>query len=424
MPSIKKRKMYWKKLSQVEIKNRVEGALNKNLNYRKTNLLGVPASYLDEEQFYIDAPFLEDAPFLKTFIANPNHIGCHTRTHGESEPFFQGTHALEVEVIKLCAEQIFKGEADAQDGYIAPGGTEANIQALWIYRNYYQKEFGAKPEEIAVVYSKDSHYSMPKGANILNIKSILLNVDDETRAIEMADLDAKIKQAQAEGIKYFIVIQNMSTTMFGSVDDVNAVAAYFVENGLEFKLHIDGAFGGFIYPFANPDSPFTFQNPYIDSFTLDGHKMLQTPYGTGIFIIRKGMMEYVETEEAKYVHGKDFTICGSRSGANAVSIWMTLMNYGSMGWHVRMEQLLDRTSLLCDKLTKMGVEYYRNPFVNIVTIKADYISSAIAKKYHLVADSPENTKWWKIVVMSHVTAGMLDQFVTEMRAERKGIVKG
>jgi hypothetical protein len=34
----------------------------------------------------------------------------------------------------------FKAEPGSFDGYIASGGTEANIQALWIYRNYFMNE--------------------------------------------------------------------------------------------------------------------------------------------------------------------------------------------------------------------------------------------------------------------------------------------
>ena len=411
--------MFWKKLSHNEINERVEQALKENTNYREVPLLGIPGSFLDEEEFYPDAPFLDDSPFLATLIANPNHIGCHTYTKDKGEPFFRGTQKIEIEVIKVCGEQIFEGEEDAQDGYIAPGGTEANIEAMWIYRNYFMKEFGAKIDEIALVYSEDSHYSMPKGANILNLKSIILNVEEETRQILQEDLDYKIKQAKEEGVNYFILIQNMATTMFGSVDDIDRITQYFIDHKLNFKLHVDGAFGGFIYPFTSHDEKYTFKNPHITSFTLDGHKMLQTPYGTGVFIIRKGLMEYVQTDEAKYVYGKDYTICGSRSGANAVTVWMTLMIHGSAGWQVKMEHLLDKTSRLCAKLDKLGVEYFRQPELNIVAIKANFISEKLAKKYNLIPNNSDGgAKWWKVVVMQHVKQGVLDAFVNDLKSER------
>ncbi len=409
--------MYWSKVSHAEITAQVETALEGNLSYKTEKILGVPASYLDEEQFYDDAPFLENSPFLKTLIANPNHIGCHTLGE-EAEPFFKGTQKIEKDLIDLCAEEILAGDKGMQDGYVAPGGTEANIQAIWIYRNYFIKEFKAKPEEIAVVSSQDSHYSMPKGANILNIESIALNVDGATRMIVQEDLETKMTSAQHKGIKYFVLVMNMSTTMFGSVDDIVRVTDYFEANKLNYKTHVDGAFGGFIYPFTNDESSYAFKNQRITSFTLDGHKMLQSPYGTGVFIIRKGFMDYALTEEASYVQGKDYTICGSRSGANAVALWMILKTHGSDGLKVKMRNLTEKATNLCLRLKKMGVSYYHNPYINIVTIRAKHLTPQLAQKYALVPDV-HNTEpnWYKIVVMDHVKQGVLDSFLNELMSE-------
>lgn len=84
---------YWVKHSDEAIKQHVFDALDQNVNYVDKNVIGVPASYLDEKVFSKDASFLSDAPFLSTLIKNPNHIGCHTI--GESESFFAGTQEIE-----------------------------------------------------------------------------------------------------------------------------------------------------------------------------------------------------------------------------------------------------------------------------------------------------------------------------------------
>ena len=196
--------MYWEKLSHKEINDRVSEALAENTNYKADPILGVPATYLDEEEFYADAPFLEDAPYLRTLIANPNHIGCHTLEEKKGQGIFKGTQELERTLIKLIAEEIFQGEKDKQDGYVATGGTEANIEALWIYRNYFQKEFGAKSHEIGVLYSKDTHYSIPKGGNILDIKSIILDVNDDDRQINISSFHQKIFYSYYQFIHYYV----------------------------------------------------------------------------------------------------------------------------------------------------------------------------------------------------------------------------
>ena len=73
-----KPEMYWEKYSHDAINHRVELALKQNIDLHHEPVLGIPGTYLDQEEFYEDAPFLQDAPFLRTLIANPNHIGCHT----------------------------------------------------------------------------------------------------------------------------------------------------------------------------------------------------------------------------------------------------------------------------------------------------------------------------------------------------------
>lgn len=408
--------MQWPKLTTQKIKQSIFEALSKNLNYNSEKILGLPATSLDSDIFYEDAPFLKDAPFLSTLIANPNHIGCHT-LESDSEAVFSGTQTIEKDLIRICAEEIFQAEAGTCDGYVASGGTEANIEAVWIYRNYFQKNFDAKLEEIRVVFSTDSHYSFPKACNLLSLKPLIFSVNEESRSVNFDLLRAQLRQHQEQGAKYFIININLSTTMFGSVDDINGMTELLAELGIEYKLHIDGAFGGFIYPFTNPDSQHNFKNPVVSSITIDAHKMLQSPYGTGIFLIRKNMMQYVCTEEASYVQGKDYTLCGSRSGANAIAVWMILHTHGSAGWTVKMHQLLDQTNIICSALDELGVRYYHNPFVNIVSIRAEFISSELARSFTLVPDDHEAPKWYKIVLMAHVKRGIIDNFLNQLRSE-------
>src|SRR5262245_66560612 len=136
---------YWKKLSFKEQDEIITEALSNNIDYSSKICLGIPASKLDPLVFYEHASFLKEAPLLRAYVQNPNHIGCHTL--GSSEPFFKGTQSIERDVIELLSVDLFNAEKNSCDGYIASGGTEANIQAAWIYRNYFVRSFGAQTEE-------------------------------------------------------------------------------------------------------------------------------------------------------------------------------------------------------------------------------------------------------------------------------------
>src|SRR5690606_29881419 len=94
---------------------------------------------------------------------------------------------------------------------------------------------------------------------------------------------------------------------------------------------------------------------------------------------------------------------------------MILMTHGASGWKYMMEKLIDRTDRICDALSDLGIKYYRNPYMNIVTVDAAYIPVQLAKKYHLVADDFKQPKWWKIVAMSHVEKHVIDDFLLDVR---------
>lgn len=405
----------WKKLNQSQIRERIFEALRKNRGFRGENVLGLPASYLDTKVFSPDHALLDNAPFLSTMVENPNHIGCHTLE--QSEAYFEGTHALEREVIRICAEQIMGAEEDTCDGYVASGGTEANLQAIWIYRNYFLNECGAKHEEIAIIGSEHTHYSTAKAANVLNIRWAKVETDKNTMAVNKSGIEDSITGLEKEGIRYFIVVANMMTTMFGSVDDVNLYVDALSSRNLEFKVHVDAAFGGFYYPFSSDDTRLTFQNPHVTSITMDAHKMAQAPYGTGVFLIRKGWMQHAHTKEASYVEGQDSTLIGSRSGANSIAVWMILMTYGKFGWHEKIFILQKRTDWLCEQLDQHQIRYFRNPNSNIVTIDSSELSAEIATDFGLVPDNHNAPDWYKIVVMEHVEIEHLELFLNQIIPE-------
>ena len=280
---------------------------------------------------------------------------------------------------------------------------------------FYKKD--AELHEIVILASEDTHYSIPKGANLLQLDWIKIPVSSAERTIDKKALEELIVEAKINGKKYFIVVSNLGTTMFGSVDNPDDYISVLEKHHLDYKLHIDGAYGGFVYPFSNESSVINFKNPKISSITIDAHKMLQAPYGTGVFICRKGLIENVLTKEAAYVEGMDLTLCGSRSGANAVAVWMILFTYGPFGWFEKVSVLQMRTQFLCKELDLLGITYFREPFMNIVTIDANSVPKSLAAKYHLVPENHQGENlWYKIVLMHHVEVEHLTTFIADLKA--------
>ena len=148
--------------------------------------------------------------------------------------------------------------------------------------------------------------------------------------------------------------------------------------------------------------------------------MLQAPYGTGVYLSRKGLIENVLTKEAEYVEGMDLTLCGSRSGANAIAVYMILFTYGPYGWYEKISVLQMRTNWFCKQLDQLNIPYFRNEHMNIVTLYSSHIPKDIAEKFDLVPEQHnENNKWYKVVIMDHVEIDNLLQLIDALKDRMK-----
>ncbi len=127
-------------------------------------------------------------------------------------------------------------------------------------------------------------------------------------------------------------------------------------------------------------------------------------------------MHHVYTEEAQYVAGMDITLSGSRSGANAIAVWMILATYGPFGYLEKINKLLYRTNWCCRALDALGIAYYRHPRMNIITLEAKGVPATVASQFGLVPDTHTGQpNWYKIVVMEHVEIEHLEAFVAAVQ---------
>ncbi len=408
--------MPWPAMPSEEVQRRVQAALALNRSYRSSEVLGLPGTVLDQRVFPA-TPEVVARAWLHTAVENPNHIGCHTL--GDGEPVFAGTQALERDALRLCAEEVMGAEPGEVDGYVASGGTESNVQALWELRNRWRDVDEVPSRAVGVLCSVDTHYSAHKAADLLGLAIELVPVDPWTRAMARPAIDAALDRLLARGITRVVPVLNMGTTMFGSVDDPAPVFAALADRGVPFAAHVDAAFGGFVYPFTRPDQPLSFRDPRIATVTMDAHKMLQAPYGTGIHLARRGLLKHTTTRTATYVPGLDCTLCGSRSGANAVAVWMILRSWGSEGGARFVQELVDRAERLVRALGELGLRTVHTPGMNIVALRDEDVPAEISTRFLLVPDRHDRPAWRKIVVMEHVTDAALDHFLTALAQARR-----
>jgi len=438
----------WDSLSSEKIANKLNAAIDKNRCYisgREQPILGLPGTFLEQRIFeptidgngnvQIDYNNGILQAYLKVLFHNPNHIGNHT-VGDPVEPFFQGTHEIEKELLALCAENILSAQENTWSGYVATGGTEANIHALFVLREYFlMKSECASIDEIVIICSEDTHYSIDKAAKILSLDICRLAVD-QSRQINVHQLSPKPLTNQNQEVlnkirggskKYYIVVANMGTTMFGSVDQVEVIDNLISElvdasiyKWAEARVHVDAAFGGFVYPFTSSNQ-WNFDNAHVMSFTLDPHKMLQAPYNSGIYLA-KNQINDITYSNPEYVPGKDRTLVGSRSGAASVFAWIVLMLYGANGGREFLNELV-LEAVRIEGMLNRNIERFHESGMNVIAIYKNQFSDAsdamneLIDKYGL----HHNNECFNITIMDHAVtdAGRIkkiNRFIEEVNS--------
>ena len=222
-----------------------------------------------------------------------NSIGTHTRSQN-SEDGFDEIHQAEREYIYWVGQKLFSTSKNIKediDGYLCSGGTEANIMGLWILRNMLFNQ-GFDINNIHVVFSKLSHYSIVKASNLLYLKNTHSVNANHKFKIDFNELTKLCDTLLNNENNRIILVLNIGTTLAGTVDNVIKINKWINEKYKnKIYIHLDAAFGGFILPFSNTEKKYFFENDNVLTIGLDAHKTGQLPFSTGIFLCRKNLQQ-------------------------------------------------------------------------------------------------------------------------------------
>lgn len=187
---------------------------------------------------------------------------------------------LEQRVLQTFAAWV--GYEDNFAGVLTTGGSLANFTAVVTARR------ARLPEQFldGVLYCSDqAHHSVMKAANLAGFttRNIRVLPTDERFRLVPATLIEQIEADRAVGMTPFMLIASAGTTNTGSIDPLQVLADICAEQNLWY--HVDGAYGGaFVITEEGKGKLAGMQA--ADSITLDPHKGLFLPYGTGCILVR------------------------------------------------------------------------------------------------------------------------------------------
>ncbi|MGQ0720972.1 MAG: pyridoxal phosphate-dependent decarboxylase family protein [Candidatus Eiseniibacteriota bacterium] len=238
--------------------------------------------------------------------------------------------ALELTVLRWIAELV--GYPTDSGGILTSGGSGANLAALAAAREHRGRE---TLERGRIYVSEEGHASMDKAARILGYPDAAVRVVPVEDALRLRVdlLERFVAEDAAAGLLPFFVCANAGTVNTGSVDPLNDVADACERRGLWF--HVDGAYGGFAAMAAEGRRKLSGMER-ADSLTLDPHKWLFAPMGTGCALLRDARRlhaafatqgAYLRDLPQDEVNFLDFGPELSRP-ARAIAVWMVVRAHG------------------------------------------------------------------------------------------------
>jgi aromatic-L-amino-acid decarboxylase len=191
-----------------------------------------------------------------------------------------GLVELEANVLRWFCQMV--GYPEGSLGVLTSGGSLANFTAIvTARRNLLGDDF----LQGSLYCSDQVHHSVTKAAMLAgfpanNIREV---PSDGLQRIQIEALKSQIDGDRQAGFEPFLVVGSAGTVNTGAVDDFESLADVARERHL--WLHVDGAYGGF-FALTERGRRAMRGLEMADSITLDPHKGLFLPYGTGCLLVR------------------------------------------------------------------------------------------------------------------------------------------
>jgi aromatic-L-amino-acid decarboxylase len=169
-------------------------------------------------------------------------------------------------------------------GVLTSGGSMANFSAIVTARA------DRLPENFlsgTLYVSEHVHASVTKAAMLAGfpVRHVRSVGADPSMRMDVEELGRAIERDRADGLSPFAVVGSAGTTNTGAIDPLDALAEVAAAQGLWF--HVDAAYGGFFQLTERGRERFS-GIERADSITLDPHKGMFLPYGTGALVVREG----------------------------------------------------------------------------------------------------------------------------------------
>jgi len=260
-------------------------------------------------------------------------------------------------------------------GFFTTGSSLAMLEALRVARKTkLSHNLSFDYSKITAYVSRDGHHSILKAWTYLGFNPALLRMIDLDAHMRMDDrkCEEKIREDRKLGFHPLMIVATLGSTKTGAVDPLEKLAAIAKKEDL--WLHADGAYGLPFLLTATGKELF----PKIEachSLTLDLHKSMALPYGTGLLIVQNknwfkeslaSDQSYMPPESSDVLDYADQSIELSRD-FRGLRVWLPLKVLGVGPFILNLEEKLKLAQYTYDQLSKNALfKMHHQPDLSIM----------------------------------------------------------
>jgi aromatic-L-amino-acid decarboxylase len=295
---------------------------------------------------------------------------------------------LEANVVRWFCDMV--GYPSQARGILTSGGSLANFTALvTARRNRLPDNFLS-----GIIYASDQvHHSVVKAAILAGFPQTNVREVPSEGAFRLRIdlLREAICTDRKSGLTPFVVIGNAGTTNTGAVDNLEALSDLVAEERL--WLHVDAAYGGF-FMLTESGRKVMRGLERSDSVTLDPHKGLFLPYGTGSLLVRDGeALRRAHAIDASYMPPMqesrdlvDFCLYSPELSRDfrGLRVWLPFKMCGMGPFRSNLREKLELAAWAADQLRSIaGIEIVAEPQLSIVAFRLSSPDSDIEAENRL-----------------------------------------
>ena len=222
----------------------------------------------------------------------------------------------------------------------------------WRQRREAERKDTSRPN---LVFGGDVHVVWEKFCRYFDVEPRIIPLQPDKYTIGPEDVEPHVDE-NTIGVAAVV-----GTTFTGHADDVKGINDMLVrlrdEKGLDVPLHVDGASGGFVWPFLYPDSEWDFRLEQVRSINASGHKFGLVYPGIGWLIFREKSdlaQDLVFNENYLGKTDATFTLNFSTGSAMVLAQYYNFVRFGHDGYRYIMETMQANARSLAERIAGIG----------------------------------------------------------------------